>query len=106
MGHVRQPVHTPVADVAEARRLVLEVVVQVVAERVVGVRDAERQFLRRRLDAVLRRVLPPLERAHQRVRVVRVDQNVRVPPHPFSRDDGVPGRAEAGEQALFRRYGW
>ena len=108
MSHVRQPFENPVADVAEVRRLMLQVVMQVVAERVVGVRDAKRQFLRRRLDAVLRRVLPPLERAHERVRVVRVHQNVRVPPQFLRRDDGVPGRPEAGEQApgLVRRYWW
>ena len=106
MSHVRQPFENPVADVAEVRRLMLEVVMQVVAERVMGVRDAKRQFLRRGLDAVLRRVLPPLERAHQRVRVVRVHEDVRVLPHPFSCDDGVPGRPEAGEQALFRRHRW
>ena len=106
MSHVRQPFKNPVADVAEVRRLVLEVVMQVVAERVMGVRDAKGQFLRRRFDAVLRRVLPPFERAHQRVRVVRVHEDVRVPPQFLRRDDGVPGRPEAGQQTprLVRRY--
>ena len=101
MSHVRQPFENPVADVAEVRRLMLQVVMQVVAERVMGVRDAKRQFLRRRFDAVLRRVLPPLERAHERVRVVRALNQLRAAPRLDARvaHDGA-ARAEEVERGV------
>ena len=89
--HVREP-HQP-----DVRRLVLGVV-QVVAERVIGVRDAKRQFLRRRLDAVLRRVLPPssaLIGACASCACTRMCGSLRI---LSDADDGVGGRPERGSR--------